>query len=142
MKILPSSWSELSPQTIINCLRRAGISDSSQQLAQCDADGSFKRQELELHHLEDLEATAIQDDLNFKTKFSVSQTLDISNLLLSPLEYRDIKNQMYVNAKRSNREFLQFLLLLVCTKLRYCIRQAWCSMKVSSILQLFISISI
>ena len=42
MKILSSSSSELPAQTIINCFRKAGISDSSQQLEQCDVDDRFK----------------------------------------------------------------------------------------------------
>ena len=41
MKLLSSLWSKLSAQTITNCFRKAGISDSSQQLAQCEADDPF-----------------------------------------------------------------------------------------------------
>ena len=63
MKILSSSWSELSVQAIRNCFRKAGISDSSQQqLAQCDADNPFKDLEVELDHLKEADPTAVQDD--------------------------------------------------------------------------------
>ena len=41
VKILSSSRSELSGQTIIYCFRKARISDSRQQLAQCDVDDPF-----------------------------------------------------------------------------------------------------
>lgn len=43
VKILSSSRSELSGQTIINCFRKARISDSRQQLVQCDVDDPFNR---------------------------------------------------------------------------------------------------
>ena len=62
MKILSSSWSELSAQTIVNCFRKVGISDSSLQLAQCDADDPFKDLEIELYHLKEFDPTAVQDD--------------------------------------------------------------------------------
>ena len=42
MQDLLSSWNSVSKETINNCLRKAGISDSSKQLAVTDADDPFK----------------------------------------------------------------------------------------------------
>ena len=50
--------------SIINCFRKAGISDSSQQLVQCDTDDPFKDLEVELYHLKELDPATVQDDLS------------------------------------------------------------------------------
>ena len=48
MKVISLSKSDLSVLGIINCFRKAGISDSSQQLGQCDVDDTFKDVRVEL----------------------------------------------------------------------------------------------
>ena len=67
MKILSSSWGELSAQTIKNFLKKAGISDSSQPLAQWNADDALIDLELELDNLKELYHTAVQDNLSGET---------------------------------------------------------------------------
>ena len=57
MNMLVSSWNAVSTETIVNCFRKAGISSSSQELAQTDGDDPFKELSEELSHLREINPT-------------------------------------------------------------------------------------
>lgn len=51
IKDLLSSWNSVSKETIINCLKKGGISDSSSQVTVADADDPFKVLTEDINHL-------------------------------------------------------------------------------------------
>ena len=51
MTELVSSWNSVSKETIINCLKKGGISDSSSQVTVADADDPFKVLTEDINHL-------------------------------------------------------------------------------------------
>ena len=63
MKNLVSSWNAVSEETIANCFEKANISHANQPTAVTNADDPFKSLEEELHNLQKLDQSAIQDNL-------------------------------------------------------------------------------
>ena len=57
INMLVSSWNAVSTETIVNCFRKAGISSSSQELAQTDGDDTFKELNEELSRLRKINPT-------------------------------------------------------------------------------------
>ena len=64
MKNVVSSWNAVSEETIANCFEKANTSHANQQTAVTDADDPFKSLEEELHNLQKLDQSAVQDNLS------------------------------------------------------------------------------
>ena len=60
MKDLVSSWNAVSTETVVNCFKKAGISDSNQQMAEAD-DDPFKSLAEELDCLREVDPSAVQE---------------------------------------------------------------------------------
>ena len=61
---LVSSWNAVSPQVIVNCFSKAGISDSSQQVALADEDNPFKESIEEFDELREAHPDAVPENLS------------------------------------------------------------------------------
>lgn len=65
MKDIVSSWNNsVSKKTIINCFKKAGNSDSSQQLAVTVANDPFKTLTEDLSNLREIDQNAFQEELS------------------------------------------------------------------------------
>ena len=65
MKDIVSSWNNsVSKKTIINCFKKAGNSDSSQQLAVTVANDPFKALTEDLSNLREIDQNAFQEELS------------------------------------------------------------------------------
>ena len=89
----------MSKETIINCFKKAGISDSSKQLAVTDVDDHFKALTEDLSHLQEIYQNAAQQELsaesfidldNNVTTVPISSDEDIVAEILDPEEDNEI----------------------------------------------------
>ena len=64
MNDLVSSWNAVSKETVVNCFKKAGISDSNQQMAESDDDDPFKSLTEELDRLREVDPSAVQEELS------------------------------------------------------------------------------
>ena len=63
MKILVDSWEVVSKETIINCLKKAGITPAVQQAAISDSDDPFKDLQESLNDLSKADSSMVPDDV-------------------------------------------------------------------------------
>ena len=61
MQILVSSWEAVSAQTIVNCLRKAGITSEAQNAAITDADDPFSDFKQSLQQLHDIDSDMVPE---------------------------------------------------------------------------------
>ena len=61
---LAYSWNSVSKDTIINCFKKAGIGNSSKQLAVTETDSSFKALIEDLSHLWEVDQNVVQEKLS------------------------------------------------------------------------------
>ena len=91
MRDLFSSWNSLSKETIINCFKKAGISESSKQLAVTDADEYFKALTEDLSNLQEIDQNEVQEELNnYATTVPISSDEDILAEILDPEKDNEI----------------------------------------------------
>ena len=63
MKILISSWEAVSAQTIVNCIRKAGITSEAQNAAITDADDPFSDLKESLQQLHDIDPDMVSESV-------------------------------------------------------------------------------
>ena len=63
VKILVDSWEVVSKETIINCLRKAGITPAVQQAAISDSDDPFKDLQESFNDLRKADSSMVSDDV-------------------------------------------------------------------------------
>ena len=91
MRDLFSSWNSLSKETIINCFKKAGISELSKQLAVTDADEYFKALTEDLSNLQEIDQNEVQEELNnYATTVPISSDEDILAEILDPEKDNEI----------------------------------------------------
>lgn len=73
MKLIVASWNAVSKQTIVNCFKKAGISDENQVRCLSDEDDPFKNLDDELEVLRSKDPDLITQDVTSETLTSIDE---------------------------------------------------------------------
>ena len=78
--------------TFVNCVKKASISSSNQQVTKTDADDSFKCLVEELNSLRALDLNAVEEDLSAESFIVLDDDAVLSGTILSDAIIFDISN--------------------------------------------------
>ena len=71
MKILTDSWEAVTKETVINCLKKAGINSDVQQVAVPDSDDTFKDLQENLNEFKSADQSMVPKDVTAKSIVSL-----------------------------------------------------------------------
>ena len=109
MQMLVSAWDALTPETIVNCFRKAGISSESQEAAIAEDDDPFKELQDEIDYLLSIEPDHFAE--NIDAAFSTDVDAGVAAIQRSPTG-AEIVAELLVNEEEDGSDDESVVLML------------------------------